>query len=393
MYESTLQIGLFLLTTVALGVVIGWLIRGHRLTRLNDDWQTKLDDVIRERDRHTVEIGTLRSTIEDQQALVHKHETAVANIRISLESAHAKEKMMSKDIFTLRAEREDFKNKVLTFQNALVSVKDQFAEFQAEFVKARQFYKGELAKSFEKRKALEEKIENAKLEHQSFSNLLQATRSEHESANKMLASARNRLSGLDELEQKVIELEAENAQLNHDARLTRQEVETLQRDIAEFDELKVQNQELAHCVKAMEGSRKQYEDNAQRYRENAGQSEQRSETLRIRLDEVEKNFADMERQQRKALKEVRKATIAENAPNPRKKEVDDLQEIIGIGRVFEMALHDLGIFSFRQIADFGVPDIARVNLALKEFKGRMEQDDWIGQAKDLLYKKYAGKTA
>jgi predicted flap endonuclease-1-like 5' DNA nuclease len=35
-------------------------------------------------------------------------------------------------------------------------------------------------------------------------------------------------------------------------------------------------------------------------------------------------------------------------------------------------------------------DIARVNTKLKEFKGRMEQDDWIGQAKELLFKKHSG---
>jgi predicted flap endonuclease-1-like 5' DNA nuclease len=56
--------------------------------------------------------------------------------------------------------------------------------------------------------------------------------------------------------------------------------------------------------------------------------------------------------------------------------------------VFEHTLHELGVFSFRQIANFGISDIARLNSELKEFKGRMEQDDWIGQAKDLLFKKY-----
>ena len=66
---------------------------------------------------------------------------------------------------------------------------------------------------------------------------------------------------------------------------------------------------------------------------------------------------------------------------------------MGIGKVFERTLNDLGYFSFRQLANFGVADIARVNAELKEFKGRMEQDDWIGQAKELLFKKYgAGDT-
>jgi len=206
----------------------------------------------------------------------------------------------------------------------------------------------------------------------------------------MLASARKRLENLDALEQKAIELEAENAQLNHDATLAKQEIETLQRDVAEMDELKVQNRELAQCLTSMENSRKQYENDAKRYKEHAGQYEQKSETLRVKLDEVEKNFADIEKQQRQALKDVRKTTVAKksNGQKPAELERDDLQEIVGIGKVFEHALHELGIYSFRQIAAFDVADIARVNLELKECKGRMEQDDWIGQAKDLHFKKY-----
>jgi predicted flap endonuclease-1-like 5' DNA nuclease len=205
----------------------------------------------------------------------------------------------------------------------------------------------------------------------------------------MLVAAKTRLENLDLLEQNVIELEAENAQLNHDAAVIRQENDALKRDVFEQEELKVHNKELAQVLKSMENSRKQYEDDANRYRDHAGKSEKKSETLRIRLDEVEKNFMEMEQQQNDALNAARRsADQAVNDSNHSQQENDDLQEIIGIGKVFEHTLHELGIFSFRQIANFGVPDIARLNAELKEFKGRMEQDDWIGQAKDLLFKKY-----
>jgi predicted flap endonuclease-1-like 5' DNA nuclease len=206
----------------------------------------------------------------------------------------------------------------------------------------------------------------------------------------MLASAQNRLGNLDALERDVIRLEAENAQLKHDASTTKQEIEVLQRDVAELDELKVQNNELAHCLKSMESSRSQYEDDAKRYKQHADQTEHQSETLQIRLDDVEKNFADMEKQQRQALKDARNevAAQASNGQTAPEQECDDLKEIVGVGKVFEQTLHDLGVFSYRQIARFGMSDIARVNLQLKEFKGRMEQDDWIGQAKELLFKKY-----
>ena len=69
--------------------------------------------------------------------------------------------------------------------------------------------------------------------------------------------------------------------------------------------------------------------------------------------------------------------------------MDDLTRIVGIGKVFQKALNDIGIYSFRQIANFGPSDIARVNHELKEIRGRMEQDDWIGQAKELYFQKYS----
>lgn len=393
MDNSLSEIGLTLLVAVAAGAALAWLVRGaianSRINQLNDMWQTQLDDVARQRDRLNSESITLRTSIEAQEAVIHQRDLAVKRISTEFESALEKEKMMSKNIFTLRAEREDFKAKVITFQNALASLKRQSQELQTEFVKSGDFYKSELRKAFEKRTSLEEKLENSKFEYRSFSNLLSASRSEHESVNKMLGAAKKRLENLDALERNVIALEAENAELKHEAALTRQENDALRRDVFEQEELKIQNRELAEVLKSMENSRKQYEEDANRYREHAGKSEQKSETLRIRLDEVEKNFMDMEKQQRAAISDARKSTAqATNGKRPAEQEKDDLKEIVGIGKVFEHTLHELGVFSFRQLANFGISDIARVNAELKEFRGRMEQDDWIGQAKDLLFKKY-----
>jgi predicted flap endonuclease-1-like 5' DNA nuclease len=388
------EIGLYLLAALAAGVAVGWLIKstlnGRRISTLNDDWQAQLDDVVRQRDRRTAETDTLRTSIEAQEAVIHQRELATSKAQTELNSALEKEKLLTKNIFTLRAEREDFKTKMSTFQNRMASLQSQSAELQSEFIKSRDFYVSELTKAFEKRKAIEYKLENSDKEHESFRNLLHASRSEQDSVSKMLAAAKARLDNLDALERSVIELEAENAQLNHDSAIARQENDALKRDVAEQEELKIQNKELAQVLKSMENSRKQYEDDANRYREHAGKHEKQSETLRVRLDEVEQNFLEIEKQQSKALKDARKstATRSTNGTRPAKKEKDDLQEIIGIGKVFEHTLHELGIYSFRQIAGFGVSDIARVNAELKEFKGRMEQDDWIGQAKDLLFKKY-----
>jgi predicted flap endonuclease-1-like 5' DNA nuclease len=63
-------------------------------------------------------------------------------------------------------------------------------------------------------------------------------------------------------------------------------------------------------------------------------------------------------------------------------EPDDLKQISGIGPGIEKILHELGIYHFRQIAEFTPANVAWVNQRLR-FKGRIEREDWIGQARQL----------
>ena len=392
---------LILLGAGAVAGILAWLVRGMIAKRqtfeLIDEWESRVDDLSRKRDGLASEANKYRATIETQQAEIHQSEQAVLRTNTTLNSALEKINSLSKDLFTLRAEREDSKLKLVTFQNALNSVRVKSQELQREFIKSREFYKAELRKAFEKRQALEVNIDNARAEQDSLRNLLTGSRSEQESVNRMLESARNRLAEIDKLERDVVRLEADNAQLNHDAALARQEIESLKRDVTELHELKVQNNEMSEVVKSMEASRRQYEDDAKRYQGVASESEKQSETLRIRLDEVEQNFLDFEEQQQNAIKQAREEAATANDPHAYDdepvQEVDDLKQIIGIGKVFEGALNELGVYSFRQLANFGMADIARVNAKLKEFRGRMEQDDWIGQAKELLFKKYGGNDS
>jgi predicted flap endonuclease-1-like 5' DNA nuclease len=389
----------YFLAALAVGTLIGWVTRSGlntaKLGQINNDWQAQLDALVRERDRLTAESDKLRTMVEAQEAVVHQRELLTATAQTQLESALEKEKLMTKNIFMLKAEREGFKSKLIEFQKALNFVKNQSHELQNEFIKSADVYKSELAKSFGKRKLVEEKYENAKQEYESFRNLLHASRSEHDSVNKMLASARARLTNLDALEQNVIELEAENAALKHQSALIRQENQALKRDVMELDELRVQSEEAGQVLKSMENSRKQYEEDANRYRKHADKFEKASDTLRMQLDEVEQNFLEMEQQQQAALKAARHSASNQDDYGKVKveQEVDNLQEIVGIGKVFEHTLHQLGVVSFRQIASFDITDIATLNTELKEFKGRMEQDDWIGQAKELQFKKYGEKAS
>ena len=66
-----------------------------------------------------------------------------------------------------------------------------------------------------------------------------------------------------------------------------------------------------------------------------------------------------------------------------KGEPDDLTRISGVGETIVAKLHDLGITQFEQVANFSDDDIAKVDERLN-FKGRIEREDWIGQARALI---------
>jgi len=62
---------------------------------------------------------------------------------------------------------------------------------------------------------------------------------------------------------------------------------------------------------------------------------------------------------------------------------DDLKIISGIGPKLEQTLNGLGIFHFEQIAGWSAKDVGEVD-DLLSFKGRIERDDWIAQAKKMM---------
>jgi predicted flap endonuclease-1-like 5' DNA nuclease len=63
-------------------------------------------------------------------------------------------------------------------------------------------------------------------------------------------------------------------------------------------------------------------------------------------------------------------------------QADDLKRISGIGPGIERTLNHLGVFHFRQIAAWTPENVAWVDRHLR-FKGRVEREGWIEQARKL----------
>ncbi|MCP4935830.1 MAG: 50S ribosomal protein L21 [bacterium] len=63
-------------------------------------------------------------------------------------------------------------------------------------------------------------------------------------------------------------------------------------------------------------------------------------------------------------------------------DADDLKKISGVGPALEKKLNDLGITTYKQVSGLSKDEIAKVDDALS-FKGRIDRDEWLMQAKKL----------
>ncbi len=120
------------------------------------------------------------------------------------------------------------------------------------------------------------------------------------------------------------------------------------------------------------------------YRRQAGHRQSYTE---IMIDSISASGAKKKAAPKKAAAPAakpaaKKAAPAKKATAKKTTGKDDLKLISGVGPVLEGKLNDLGVTHFQQIADFTAEKIAELDEALN-FKGRIDRDDWLGQAKIL----------
>lgn len=84
----------------------------------------------------------------------------------------------------------------------------------------------------------------------------------------------------------------------------------------------------------------------------------------------------------KATPEIVAEIASETPSDTVSTESDDLKKISGVGKVIEGKLHALGVTTFAQIAAWTADDIAGFDEKLR-FKGRIERDNWLEQARLL----------
>lgn len=301
-----LHIAMYAIGGGILGALIGWsvqYVRGkRRIRQLSMAVRQKFDTVVAERNEFASRYAWAKSQLEQLEAASAEHNA-------EFESVLGKSRELAKSVRLLRKEREQTKSKLGALQVTLASLKQHTGKLQAEFHKTREFYKRELLKALQKRKELEQEIIAARADQEAFARAVESSSLEHGSTENMVIAAQLRLGQLEVLERNVTKLEAENEQLREDARQARRDFAAREKDLAELEQLRVSNRQLVQCVEALENSRKEHEADAERYRRQADQSERLSDTLRLKLDDLEKNFAEIEQQQLEAIDDVRNADV------------------------------------------------------------------------------------
>ncbi len=68
-------------------------------------------------------------------------------------------------------------------------------------------------------------------------------------------------------------------------------------------------------------------------------------------------------------------------------DADDLKKISGVGPVLEKKLNEFGVYKYEQVEQWTADNITEFD-DLLSFKGRIDRDNWIEQAKQLKEEKY-----
>ncbi len=89
-------------------------------------------------------------------------------------------------------------------------------------------------------------------------------------------------------------------------------------------------------------------------------------------------------EQLEKIREEAKSFDFSNIGTASETDKNDLKKINGIGPFIEEKLNAMGVYTFQQIANFQPEDIEKVTDIIGSFKGRIERDNWVQQAKDLV---------
>ncbi|HMU31933.1 MAG TPA: hypothetical protein PK782_17030, partial [Nitrospira sp.] len=189
----------------------------------------------------------------------------------------------------------------------------------------------------------------------------------------------------------IVEMEAELTRLRtqNQEDLTRF-TETLQQRDQDIQRLRATVEELEVFRGEVEKKEIQLREAEERRVMDVSEREEEIGALRKRL--VEYRVAQRHQAQAKSNNQAEPAShnssSSRSAGKSRSAQKDDLKQIHGIGPVMERVLNRMGMFTFRQIAEWKDQDVEHMASELNTFPDRIRHDNWIAGAKEQHFLKY-----
>ncbi|MGR9092690.1 MAG: hypothetical protein ACU85U_19135 [Gammaproteobacteria bacterium] len=324
------QIALLVLTT-AIGAIVGWVLRGKRAARektaISAGWQAQFEAQQREHARLVDQNKGLMEQVSQFQAQLTDSKNRARELSLAVQEAFQRRDELQREIKVIRNDLE-----------TVLSERDELAS-------SRQL-RDDVGEALRQKDARIEKLSKELGNWQSrLPPLIERFRNRNEEAERLeaeLANARERIFIL------------ENAHSDSAANETRIEPVGNPEELTEGQDA---------CNDPAD-SRDSSEDTAPAVADEA--------------DDEQASVADNAYRTRDLPLEDR------HEPGFPAKSRDDLKMIKGVGPAIEKTLNEMGIFSFRQIADMNEYDIDRVARRLRGFHSRIYREDWIGQARALV---------
>jgi NADH-quinone oxidoreductase subunit E len=359
---------------LVVGLVLGWVFRGDRSAKekiaINAGWQDQLESQQAELDRLAEQNVSLMEQISQYQASQKDSVNRAKELSASLRETFQRRDELQRQLKDFRvklqavtAQRDQLKGAI---ENRELQTKSSASESKEKddkiFHLSRELTSWQsrvppLVEKFQQRdkeaRELEAELENARARLASFEEMAKTNQTRIEPVD-----ADSLLEGLDASNEPHSDTSA------HAVSELQDQIHDANDEDAEMEEEPEAVEELSASINELLVDDEFVEE----------------------LDEAaaDEPYADTEKIDEDLFTEVNKYLEDDSGPGDDK---DDLKQIKGVGPVIEKTLNDLGIYLFNHIAEMSEYDIDRVAQQLKGFRSRIYREDWMGQARDLQYRK------
>ncbi len=420
--DSTMAL-IILGVTALLGLLFGWLLRGGRVKRLKNQLDESeqrykllhaenagLEDQFKQQ---TADIREKATRIETMEANMQSYEQNQFKLRNSLQAAQQQVEQLNKAQLLAGESSTDFEDKISVME-------DQTANYEAKLQEQRKTIK-ELQANLEKHQAEKQRAENEK--QQVETELERLMDNSTTIATPSSATIQSAFSKIDGLENRIQQMEEENRVLQTSVlevktesgeRVAKEDLNSLR---ARINILSEENKDLKKQVSGIKDTNISETDHRNRIaeleRENERLRSQMSDRNRLAsgafvnpnvptpdpktetdtepiiseqemTDEVDRQQVELLKTQKYQFGVMGDRIEVEAVEPPPTYTKDDLTKIDGIGPFIEKKLNEVGIISFQQLAAMDQSEIDRVTAAIQFFPGRIERDNWVGQASGLV---------